>query len=150
MIVESPATEKLTEFAQLQDGRRLAPDSAILAARRLKMKIFSLLLLFLVTTAAAAPQTRTTWDGFITDTHCGTHCQRTSHMTPDPACVRLCVRRGSKYGLWYKDRVYVLEPQAKAAKFAAESVRVTGSLSGDTIHIRSISPTPVDAVGFSN
>jgi hypothetical protein len=60
-------------------------------------------------------------------------------MTPIPACVRRCVREGSKYGLWYKDHVYVLEPQAEVAKFAAENVKVTGSLAGDTIHILSIS-----------
>lgn len=103
------------------------------------MKSFAVLFLVLVTNASAAPRIRTTWDGFVTDTHCGTHCQRTSLMTPDPACVRLCVRRGSKYGLWYKDHVYILEPQGEAAKFAAEHVKVTGYLSGGGIHILSIS-----------
>jgi hypothetical protein len=48
------------------------------------------------------------------------------------------VRKGSKYGLWYGNHVYELEPQAKAAKFAAENVRVTGELENDTIRIRSI------------
>jgi hypothetical protein len=46
--------------------------------------------------------------------------------------------RGSKYGLWYGNHVYELEPQAKAARFAAENVRVTGELANDTIRIRSI------------
>jgi hypothetical protein len=59
-------------------------------------------------------------------------------MRPDRACVRLCVRKGSKYGLWYGNHVYELEPQAKAARFAAENVRVTGELANDTIRIRSI------------
>jgi hypothetical protein len=83
-----------------------------------------------------------TWDGFVTDTHCGTNCQRTSAMTPDKACVRRCVKAGSKYGLWYGKSVYVLEPQAKAAKFAAENVRVSGDLVEGTIHIRSIALIP--------
>jgi hypothetical protein len=103
------------------------------------MKTFPKAFLLLMVSSSASPQAQTTWDGIVTDTHCGTHCQRTSHMTPDPDCVRLCVRKGSKYGLWYKDHVYVLEPQTQAAKFAAENVRVTGSLSGDSIHILSIS-----------
>jgi hypothetical protein len=59
-------------------------------------------------------------------------------MKPDRVCVRLCVRKGSKYGLWYGNHVYGLEPQAEAAKFAAENVRVTGQLEKDTIRIRSI------------
>jgi hypothetical protein len=78
------------------------------------------------------------WDGFVTDTHCGTHCQRTSDMKPDKACVRLCVRKGSKYGLWHGNHVYPLEPQAKVAQFAAEDVQVMGEMVNGTIQIQSI------------
>jgi hypothetical protein len=80
------------------------------------------------------------WTGYVTDTHCGTHCQMTSHMTPHLKCIRLCVNKGSKYGLWSGDRVYVLEPQARAALFAAQQVTVTGTVEGSTIHMRSIRP----------
>lgn len=62
----------------------------------------------------------------------------TSAMKPDLRCVRLCVKKGSKYGLWADKKVYELEPQAKAAKFAAESVEVKGTITGETIHIASI------------
>lgn len=79
-----------------------------------------------------------TWTGYVTDTHCGTHCQVTSQMKPDLNCIRLCVKKGSKYGLWSGHHVYVLEPQAKAASFAAENVSVTGLLKGSTIQIVSI------------
>jgi hypothetical protein len=82
------------------------------------------------------------WDGFVTDTHCGTNCQRTSAMIPDRACVRLCVRKGSKYGLWYGNQVYALEPQSKAARFAAVKVHVVGELSNGVITITSIAPIP--------
>ena len=82
------------------------------------------------------------WDGFITDTHCGIHCQRTAAMTPDRACVRLCVRKGSKYGLWYENHVYALEPQSKASQYAAMKVRIVGNLSNDVITIRSITSIP--------
>jgi hypothetical protein len=80
------------------------------------------------------------WDGFITDTHCGTNCQRTSAMTPDRACVRSCVRKGSKYGLWYENHVYALEPQSEVSRFVAEKVHIVGYLSNDVITIRSITP----------
>lgn len=55
---------------------------------------------------------------------------------PDRACVRRCVKQGSKYGLWSDNHVYTLEPQLKASRFAAENVRVIGDLSNDTIQIK--------------
>lgn len=104
-------------------------------------RLFAVVPLFF-STALCFAQTPTTWEGFVTDTHCGTNCQRSSDMRPDRACVRICVRKGSKYGLWYGNHVYELEPQAKAAKFAAENVRVTGEMANDIIRIESIAPLP--------
>ena len=75
------------------------------------------------------------WTGYVTDTHCGTHCQRTSDMKPDPQCIRACVRKGSKYGLWCGNKVYTLEPQKDAATYAAQDVEVHGTMRNDTIHI---------------
>jgi hypothetical protein len=94
------------------------------------------LLLMAVSSAFGHGQGPRIWDGFVTDTHCGTNCQRTSTMTSDRVCVRLCVKRGSKYGLGSGDHVYILEPRSKASKFAAENVRVTGDLATDTIQIK--------------
>lgn len=82
-----------------------------------------------------------TWQGFVTDTHCGTNCQVTKAMTPDKKCVKRCVREGSKYGLWVGQHVYELEPQSKAARYAASDVTVTGTLDGETIHISSMEPS---------
>jgi len=48
------------------------------------------------------------------------------------------VKKGSKYGLWSGNKVYALEPQAEATRFAAKSVKVTGTLSGDAIRISAI------------
>lgn len=87
---------------------------------------------------SAKPQQ--TWQGFVTDTHCGTNCQVTKSMTPDKKCVDRCVREGSKYGLWVGNHVYELEPQSKAAHYAASDVSVKGTLDGETIHIDSIEP----------
>jgi hypothetical protein len=87
-------------------------------------------------------ETPKSWVGFVTDTHCGTNCQRTSDMKPDVACVRECVRKGSKYGLWYGHHVYELTPQSKAKRFAAENVRVKGWMENDVLHIQSIALAP--------
>jgi hypothetical protein len=74
--------------------------------------------------AAGAPRTFT---GVITDTMCGADH---SHMgvKPDPKCVRECVRTGSKYALWDGKKLYTLSDQQTPGKFAAERVRITGTL----------------------
>jgi hypothetical protein len=92
---------------------------------------------FVLSTSQNDNSTRV-WQGYVADTHCGTNCQVTKDMTPDKKCIVRCVRRGSKYGLWVQDRVYVLEPQATAARFAAKNVRVNGELQADTIRISTI------------
>jgi len=61
-------------------------------------------------------------------------------MAPDKKCIDRCVGKGSKYGLWVGHHVYVLEPQSKAAHYAAKNVSVKGNLDGETIHIDSIEP----------
>jgi hypothetical protein len=106
------------------------------------MKILIVTTLLLASGSFGYTQESKTWDGFVTDTHCGTNCQRTSAMTPDRACIRLCVKRGSKYGLWYGDHVYLLEPQSEASKFAGEKVHVFGNISNQVIAIKSIVPIP--------
>ena len=104
------------------------------------MKIAFAALLLAIFCCSGYAESPGTWEGFVTDTHCGTNCQRTSSMTPDRTCVRRCVKQGSKYGLWMGNHVYPLEPQSKASKFAAENVRVTGQMANDTIQITSITP----------
>ena len=107
----------------------------------------ALLLVLSVAFAGTATRAETpkSWVGFVTDTHCGTNCQQTSDMKPDVACVRECVRKGSKYGLWYGHHVYELTPQSKAKRFAAEKVRVKGWMENDVLHIESIAPLEASA-----
>lgn len=99
---------------------------------------FALSLLFASCSLAAPGTSISTWKGYVTDTHCGTHCQRTSDMKPDAHCIRVCVQKGSKYGLWSGNHVYVLEPQSEAAAFAAIDVEISGTRRGNTIQIQSI------------
>ncbi len=95
------------------------------------------------TGASQPPPQNQHWIGYITDTHCGTHCQVTSKMRPDLKCVRLCVKKGSKYGLWTGNQVYVLNPQTLAAQFAAQNVRVTGTIKNGVIYATFIVPVPL-------
>ena len=84
--------------------------------------------------ALAAGQSGT-WTGVITDTHCGYKEKHTA------ACVNMCVTdKGAKYALVNSQdkKIYVLAPQEKAAALANESVKVTGTLSGDTIEVKTI------------
>jgi hypothetical protein len=51
-------------------------------------------------------------------------------------------KEGSKYGLRYGKKVYVLDPQEKAEMFAGQNVRVTRKMEGDTIRISNIEVAP--------
>ena len=56
-----------------------------------------LVVLFPSRGAAQSTGSHQTWQGYVTDTHCGTNCQITKDMTPDKTCIDRCVRKGSKY-----------------------------------------------------
>jgi MinD-like ATPase involved in chromosome partitioning or flagellar assembly len=90
--------------------------------------------------AADAPRTFT---GVITDTMCA---KDHSHMgvTPDAKCVRECVRMDKryKYALYDGKNVYVLSDQQTPEKYAAQKVKVKGTLFTKTniIKVDSIEP----------
>jgi hypothetical protein len=76
--------------------------------------------------AAAAPQTFT---GVITDTMCGAS-HKGMGIAPDAKCVRECVKSDPsvRYALLVGSDVYVLSDQQTPEKFAAQKVKVTGTL----------------------
>jgi hypothetical protein len=79
-----------------------------------------------------------TWRGVVSDSHCGA-----KHSTPSDeaaACVKKCVEGGAQYVLVSRGTVYKLDAQEKFADFAGKRVRVTGTLSGDTITVSSVEP----------
>jgi hypothetical protein len=78
--------------------------------------------------AAAGPQSFT---GVITDTMCGAN-HKPMNVTPDSKCVLECVKSGSKYALLVGTNVYVLSDQQTPEKFAAQKVKVTGTLNAAT------------------
>lgn len=87
------------------------------------------LLFILIVGAALAVAESKTYSGVITDTMCGADH---AHMkvAPDAKCVRECARSGQyKYALLTSDgKVHVLSDQAAPEKFAAQQVKVTGTL----------------------
>jgi hypothetical protein len=81
---------------------------------------------------AAASSKMQTWKGYVTDTWCGLHRETEA---PTVACTRLCLsNKGAKYALFdvVNNKLYVLNPQDQAAKYAAQMVTVTGTLGDDT------------------
>lgn len=87
--------------------------------------------------AAEKPQTFT---GRVSDAMCGVN-----HMMggESAGCVRVCVRKGSKYALVVGDKVYALDTSDKAAlekldQLADRQAKVTGQPSGDAIAVSSV------------
>jgi hypothetical protein len=102
----------------------------------------------------AADQTpqRRTWTGTITDTMCAqSHQPNIEHarensgktMTAKECTVGCVTRRGQKYVLVSNGKIYQIANQdyAGLAVYAAETVKVTGSLAGDTIKVSQIAAT---------
>jgi hypothetical protein len=57
-------------------------------------------------------------------------------------CTKNCVKMGGKYVLYdsASKKVYQLDDQTKPEQFAGQNVKVTGTLSKDTIHVTNIEP----------
>ena len=89
--------------------------------------------------SGAAGSTQT---GKVSDAMCGA---KHSEGTLSPAdCVRACVQKGAKYALVVGDKVYTLNTSDQAAldklnKLAWENAKVTGTASGDSITVKSVS-----------
>lgn len=84
----------------------------------------------------AAPAKEQTFAGAISDSMCGAE-----HMMQGTAkdCTLKCVDGGSKFILVDpKGKIYQLSDQKSPRAFAGASVKVTGTLDGDTIAVKSI------------
>ena len=95
--------------------------------------------------ALSAAQDKQTFTGIITDEMCplGTH----SHMRMGPTdaeCTKACVvSHDAKYVLFDGKSAYVLSDQKTPEQYAAQKVRVTGTLDAKTKTIRVESIAPV-------
>ena len=102
------------------------------------MKKFGLLCSAVLMSAALSfgAANKQTFTGAISDSMCGP-----SHMMPGSAkdCTLKCVENGSKFVLVDPNgKVYQLSDQTKPRAFAGQNVKITGTLSGDTITVSSI------------
>jgi hypothetical protein len=80
-----------------------------------------------------------TLTGVVSDSMCGVN-----HMAKnmDPAdCLRMCVKKGTKYALVVGKDVYTLEGhEAELDKYAAQKVSLTGTLKAQTLTLQSVAP----------
>jgi hypothetical protein len=88
--------------------------------------------------AASEPGTFT---GVITDTMCGKRHEMMKGQ-PDEACVKMCVKGSDEYALFDGKNVLKLSDQKLPAKFAAQRVKVTGTLDAKAARIKVISIEP--------
>jgi len=100
--------------------------------------IFSSVLAF---SSAFAADKADTFTGQVSDAMCGAkHAMGGS----DADCTRACVKKGSNYALVVGDKVYTLNTTDKAAldqlnKLAGENAKVTGTVKGDSVDVKSVS-----------
>ena len=77
-----------------------------------------------------------TYTGTVSCSNCGA-----MHATPSAAaakCVEKCVTGGASYVLVSEGKVYKLDAQAKFKGLGGKSVKVLGSLTGDTLKVSQV------------
>lgn len=85
--------------------------------------------------SAAATQS---YEGIITDSHCGARHSATVGMAAAD-CTRVCVRSGETFALVDGDKTYTLEGEPAALKrVAGQRVKIVGTLNGKTISVAAI------------
>jgi len=107
--------------------------------KRLLVSVMVLLFAASLTLAGDKEKKDGSWVGWVTDTHCGAKGANAKHAD----CAKKCVDGGAKYALYTPadKKVYVLEPQDQAAGHAGHHVKVTGTVEGETIKVKSIEMT---------
>lgn len=104
--------------------------------KKLMMTVAALLLLGCVAWSAER-----SFRGVIGDSMCG--AKHATASDEAAACVAKCVTGGSKYVLVSHGKVYQLDPQDKvSADLAGRNAKVTGTLSGETITVSSVTAAP--------
>jgi hypothetical protein len=120
--------------------------------RLLLFALGAVLVLGLSFSALAAPKGKA-FKGEIMDSQCAMNASHAEMLKKegmgdkDPnvamvkaMCTKNCVKMGGKYVLYdaASKKVYQLDDQTKPEQFAGQNVKVTGTLSKDTIHVTNI------------
>jgi hypothetical protein len=102
----------------------------------------NLVVSLLAVTGLSAAQGPQTFTGTITDSMCANANHAQMRMGPtDADCTKACITgHGAQYVLFDGKDVYVLSDQQTPEKFAAQTVRVVGTLDAKTrtIHVQSM------------
>ena len=81
-----------------------------------------------------------TLTGVVIDSMCGVN-----HMAKNMApadCLRMCVKKGTKYALVVGKDVYTLEGhEAELDKYAAQTLSLKGTVKGQVMTVESVAPT---------
>jgi hypothetical protein len=108
----------------------------------MKLLIFTLVAVAAFSAAVSVAQTRQTFIGTITDDVCGKDGHATMRMGPtDAECAAACIsEHGAMYVLFDGKNIYTLSDQKTPEKFAAQKVKVVGTLNEKTktIQVESI------------
>jgi hypothetical protein len=98
-----------------------------------------MLLAVVFSTLAVAGKVET-FTGIITDTMCGPNHNMKGH--PADQCVKICSKGQYSYALYDGSSIFKLSDQKTPAKFAAQKVKVTGTLDqkNNTIKVSAIEP----------
>lgn len=103
------------------------------------LRMSALLTMVLLTSVAGFSQSAQTLTGTVSDSMCGAKHMMTN-VTP-AQCTRECVKQGSDYALVSGGKPYTLKGDTKQIdKYAGQNVTVTGTVSGETVTVKSISP----------
>jgi hypothetical protein len=97
-----------------------------------------MLILTLFAFACLALGAAKSWTGTVSDSNCGAKHAKASAAAAE--CVEKCVSGGGKYVIVSKGKVFQVDDQDKFKGMGGKSVKVTGTLSGDTITVASVSP----------
>ena len=95
-------------------------------------KYLAMLSLLFVTIAYAADGP---WTGYISDAHCGAKEDLSTHA----ACAQKCVKGGEAPVFVLGDKVYAISNPKKVAKFIGDKVKITGTITDNSITIETIS-----------
>lgn len=117
--------------------------------KKLPLIFASLMLIVSVTVSASAHPKQAkksgkerTMVGYVSDSHCG--LKHDPKMGDDKACTLKCVEGGGQFVLADRTKkvVYQLdkEGQERAREFAGQQVKLTGRVTGKSIHVSKIEP----------
>src|SRR5262249_43188171 len=122
----------------------LGVEISIVSSQMLaRIKVALILFVSLATSSLAVHPTEQIWTGEIGDSHCRFEHEPLAEghpVLPSPECVKLCLKSGFKYVLIADDKLYAIaNPEnPDLAKFAGQTVKVTGELKGDAITVSRI------------